>query len=125
MDRARRHIFATRLITAILTVVLAALGFAHRPAAVLGDAGLAAYVTAGGSIADLCDADGSTRLHGGTHCDACRLVGAAILPVPYVHYLPGNPRLASAGTFPAPLLRPEFPRDPSRVVRGPPLARFS
>jgi hypothetical protein len=117
-------IAATVLLAVVLAVLLAGLGFAHRPGTSSSDARLAAYVSAGGSLSDLCDADGSAGFHRGLPCDACRLAGVAILPD--APPLPGAdahspvPRLGLGGTGRG----PAFLRDPSRGVRAPPAPGF-
>jgi hypothetical protein len=116
---------ASSLLTVLLAVVLAGLGFAHRPGGPVSDPRLAAYVSAGGSVSDLCEAHGRDGPSGARPCEACRLVGAALLPEAPPLAAPGAPlpalRLARDGEG----LRTAFLRDPSRGVRGPPVPGFS
>lgn len=101
---------------------MATSGFAHRLGAPTLDTGLLAYLDAGGTLADLCG-DPDDPLHpSGQVCEACLLVGAAVLP-------PITDTVTQAALGPALCLtapdRTEnrsFTRDPSRGVRAPPHA---
>lgn len=63
-----------------LLVAFATAGLSHRAASQLPDPDLVAYVQAGGALSDICgDADGGAHL-GASTCEACRLVGVAVLP---------------------------------------------
>src|SRR6056297_2860840 len=63
-----------------LLVAFATAGLSHRAASQLPDPDLVAYVQAGGVLSDICgDADGGAH-PGASTCEACRLVGVAVLP---------------------------------------------
>ncbi len=63
-----------------LLVAFATAGLSHRAASQLPDPDLVAYVQAGGALSDICGgADGGAH-PGASTCEACRLVGVAVLP---------------------------------------------
>lgn len=108
------------LVVLALICALAGSGFAHRVAEPSGEPALAAYVLAGGSLAELCgDVDGP-RHDILQSCEACRLVNSAVLAEhdTVVASVVGKPsRLEVSGhqsAFTATRL------DQSRLVRGPP-----
>ncbi len=68
------------LVVLALLCALAGTGFAHRIAGPEHDPALAAYVQAGGSLADLCADDEAPQRDMANGCESCRLVGAAVLP---------------------------------------------
>lgn len=85
-----------------LGLALTGVGAAHRPVDHPEQrAALAAFVAAGGSLADLCHDAGD---HGGDHampeCPACTLTGAVVLPAVAEVALP-VPVLAQRGLWPA------------------------
>jgi Na+/H+-dicarboxylate symporter len=106
-----------------LGLALAGVGAAHRPVERPGDAAaLAAFVAAGGSVADLCHDAGD---HGGhparMECPACTLTGAVVLPQIAAVALP-VPVLAQRGLWPAQVvafLSSSF--TPVPPARGPPV----
>ncbi|QYX56884.1 hypothetical protein K1T73_00230 [Roseovarius sp. SCSIO 43702] len=106
----------------LLTVVLgfALTGFAHRVGASDTDPGLAAYLDAGGSLAEICGDVGSDDHAKSQICEACRLVGAAILPVPAdaLARLDGK-ALKQPNRWQGTRLVTPW-RDPARQARGPP-----
>lgn len=113
-----------KLITSFaLIIAMAASGLAHagvRPPALSPD--LAEYVLAGGSLADICGYAGEQEGAQGQKCEACRLIGAALIPrichgVPIV--LSDQTRVL---TFAAKRLHQQHPLDPARQTRAPPQA---
>ena len=62
----------------LLAWAAAVLAGAVAPAAAPLDPRLAAFVAAGGSLDDICGGHHGGR--GEPHCDACRLLGPAVLP---------------------------------------------
>jgi len=102
-----------------LFVALTGAGVAHRTQMPVMDDGLAAYLAAGGSLADLC---GDGDVEGGSHgCAACHLVAGAVLPavassfclLPAHQYTP----LPDAQLH----FHAHLAADPSRPVRAPPV----
>lgn len=107
------------LVVVALSVVTAVSGLAHRHHAPDLRTDSFAYIWAGGSLADICGDPNSIHDFSET-CDACRLVGPALLPgtgVAYGSFLPTTPRwpvLARSASLIS------SPSDPSRPVRAPP-----
>lgn len=111
--------FARLAVVFALAFAMATYGFAHRAASADVDESLQSYVSAGGSLADICGEIGTGLSQ---TCDACRLVDTAFVPtlssqcqsaidakiVAVVAVVPA-PTIANAG-------------DPSRLVRAPPVA---
>ncbi len=91
-----RQLAALLLVPALVVAGLAAgaAGVSEEPDR--RDPALVAFLAMGGDIADIC----GQRGHGGgvRHCDACRLVSAAILPTPSYDWS----RAARATTLQAP-----------------------
>lgn len=107
-------------LTLILAVATAALGFAHRPPSA-DDEAFAAYVLAGGDLADLCgDTDGDGLSD--HDCPACHLTASTLAPDPIE-----TPRSAEL-RFVAQVVAPRESRavrhvlDPARGLRAPPFA---
>ncbi|MFQ6550163.1 hypothetical protein AADZ90_019620 [Aestuariibius sp. 2305UL40-4] len=71
------RLIASRLIVCLVAVALAALGGGHRLAAAEDEARIAAYVLGGGDFSDIC---GDGPAHQDRGCEACRLVGEALVP---------------------------------------------
>lgn len=69
-------------VTAMLVAALLTLGFAHRISLPETDPDLLAYLQAGGSLADICDASDDVPHGLNQNCEACRLVDAAACPAP-------------------------------------------
>lgn len=120
MKRFMSH-FALRLgLVAILSLGLATLGFAHRTAN-HADSDLAAFLDAGGTLADLCQDATPGPLQVETGCDACRLIAAAHAPGPVL--VPANSGFADLVQHGChgDLRAEQTAYDPSRAVRAPPL----
>lgn len=112
------QLFARFFVVFALIVAMATSGFAHKAVVSEIDDDLLSYVSAGGSLDDLCGEFGLTT---GQSCDACRLVDQADVP-PVQAVLRGcidvsvasrdvatQSFVASSGT------------DPARPVRAPPV----
>lgn len=84
--RAMRHVFVLSLmrLALVLTIAcgLAATGFAHRVTAATDDPAVAAFLAAGGTLADLCGPAADDAATPRTGCPACQLVAIAALPDP-------------------------------------------
>lgn len=108
------------LVVFALVCALASTGFAHRFVSQPVDPALAGYVSAGGSLADICgETEGSSHQNVQT-CEACRLVTAVVLPdhgparsVPFG-------KLSTVQVPVADLDMQSAPLDLSRAARGPP-----
>lgn len=115
-----RSFFFRFLTSCALIIALAASGFAHASPRMAFSADLLAYVAAGGSLDDLCGTAGEQDGARTQKCEACRLVGVAILP----RDCHGIPVRLSDQTFKlsfvAKRLHQTRPLDPSRLTRAPP-----
>lgn len=105
-----------------LILAIAAIGFAHSNARKALSPELAAYVAEGGSLADICGGTDKQNSAHGQKCEACRLIGAALMP----RNCYGVPLLVSDQTriltFVAKRLHRARPLDPTRLTRAPPKA---
>lgn len=83
---------------------------------------LAIYVAAGGSLADICGGSDEQGSAYGQKCEACRLIGAVLVP----RNCHGVPLLISDQTrvltFVAKRLHHTRQLDPTRLTRAPPTA---
>lgn len=125
--KASRMINAPKTLSKLLTsfaliFAMAVSALAHvgmRPAL---SPDLAEYVLAGGELSDLCGYSGEQDGARGQKCEACRLIGAALIPrvchgVPVV--ISDQTRVLS---FVAKRLHQQHPLDPTRQTRAPPQA---
>jgi len=75
--------FARFWLAGLLAFALAGTALAHRAAPNTQDLALAQFLAAGGTLADLCHSDHTPHHSAESSCDACRLIGAALLsPAP-------------------------------------------
>ncbi|KPF41765.1 hypothetical protein [Rhizobium sp. AAP43] len=114
---------AAKILRILCAMVFLSVGFAHRtPAAIATDFQSAAYSLPDGTFADLCIADrGHTRSHQTGDCEACRLAGAVLLPVPCDGWLISA--FQSLGKADAAEARPYVPQASEQPrSRGPPLS---
>ncbi|MFZ1468820.1 MAG: hypothetical protein WAT09_07540 [Paracoccaceae bacterium] len=74
-----RYCLARASLLLVLATALVMTGFAHRMPNT-DDMARAAYVLAGGDIADLCAEPGSPGRVGHPDCPACQIVGPATVP---------------------------------------------
>lgn len=117
----RAQITICKFLTAIaLMFALVSSGFAHTGYRSAMSADLAAYVAAGGALNDICGGSGEQNSTVGQKCEACRLIGAALVPracvaVPMI--LTDQTRVLS---FVAKRLHHDRPLDPTRLTRAPP-----
>lgn len=113
--------FCRLLLCLSLVLAMATSGFAHRGVESGPAPELAAYLAAGGSLADLCGDVGGGH-EGVQSCAACRLIEAAFMPFEAV----GVPLRLSAGTQAHVLVAKRLQRsrglDPARLTRAPPAA---
>ena len=109
------------MLLAVLTVALVAPGFAHRVPST-SDASLAAYMLAGGEIADLCgDLDGD-GLPDHADCPACHIAGGADLPPAILTLRDADLAFVAQVTAPRESCAVRAVLDPARGLRAPPLA---
>jgi len=104
-----------------LIIAMAAAAFAHSGGRPAMTPEIAQYLAAGGSFSDICgsleDPDGAQ----GQKCEACRIMGAALVPntcntAPVVLTQHGRTL-----RFIAQLVHNSRPLDPARLTRAPPL----
>jgi hypothetical protein len=110
------------LVAIVFTLTMAASGFAHRPGAALAEMQLAPYLAAGGNLSELCQGVGGHGPVAGKPCDACRLIGAAVMPEPTALRPLEFPRALAGAPNGCDVSRIAFARDPARGVRAPPFA---
>ena len=129
MRRAMMPVLMRGLLALILGLALAGAGAAHRPVERPAQAAaLAAFLQAGGTLADLCHEAGDTG-HGGGHatmeCPACQLQKSGCLVA--VVTLPVALRFARSEALPFAEMRLAVPasRDERPPARGPPPFRLS
>ncbi|MBY5931705.1 hypothetical protein KUV51_01735 [Tateyamaria omphalii] len=110
------------LICAVM-VALATIGFAHQTAQPeTPSPELAAYVAAGGSLADLCGPfDGGSQVHI-QKCEACRISDTALWPSGHCTDRPLTLAKIFAFSFIAKRLIERHGLDAARLVRAPPHA---
>ncbi|GGH58410.1 polyketide synthase [Frigidibacter albus] len=108
------------VLTLLLLVASATGGLAHRAPLTPDDVALQAHAQVWG-LADpaLCADAGDSELAGPTRCDACRLVGAALVPDLARPLLLCGRVLPLAWALPEPL-RTAFAARPAHPARAPP-----
>lgn len=116
-------LFALRaLLRLVLMLAMIGVGFAHQIAAREISPELAAYVAAGGTLADLCGTAGDDETGATSDCQACRISDGAALhplcPQPVIAVLDQT----QVYRFVAKRLLHRHGRDPSRLTRAPPVA---
>lgn len=116
------RLICSALVVLAVTVALSGLSFAHRaPSA--ADSMLAAYQLVAADTGDLCETGAPARAGG--DCQACRLDGTTLLPMPVT---PARPfacqvqRKQALTEVAAP--RPRV-RDPAHGLRAPPAVPFA
>ncbi|WP_281991180.1 hypothetical protein [Sulfitobacter geojensis] len=114
--------FYSSLVAAALILAVALSGFAHRGGQAALSPDLAAYVAAGGALADLCGGPGEQEGGPSQKCEACRQIGAAVIP----HSVRCAPAILNGETrtltFVAKRLHHARPLDPAQLTRAPPQA---
>lgn len=117
-----KSLFSRFFTSCALIIALAASGFAHASPRMASSPELLAYVAAGGSLDDLCGTVGEQDGAQTQKCEACRLIGAVVLP----RDCHGVPILLSDQalklSFVAKRVNHTRPLDPSRLTRAPPHA---
>lgn len=113
-----RHALLRLCLTFALALATAGAGLAHRAPAP-GEARLAAYTLAGGSIADLCGTAGHAE---GMVCAFCQPQEAAEAPPAPAAWRADRWPLVSANAGRPAVAAPGRVLDPSRPLRGPPAA---
>ncbi len=102
-----------------LAVAVIASAFAHSHVKAPLAPELAEYVAMGGSLEDICGHAGEGNATG-QKCEACRLLGAAIVPR-NIHEIPNSVLLSTCRmSFVAKRLQETRPLDPARLTRAPP-----
>ncbi len=118
------HVRVRFAIVGVLALAMACIGFAHRPGLAADEARLAAYIAVGGAISDLCASQGGAARHDASKiCDACRLVGAAMLRETQGMAVWQRGYVLARGAIPRADVAAMHTRDPSRAVRAPPVLR--
>ncbi|QIE45810.1 hypothetical protein G5B38_09885 [Pseudohalocynthiibacter aestuariivivens] len=122
MSKMTHHLVMRYFGFAVLCVALAAIGFAHRGTSAPRDPGLLAYLSAGGTLSDICGDVRGGKGTAGQGCEACRLTGAAILPemasvLNETYLRPRGKRISAQYVY-----APHVDLDLSRLTRAPPRA---
>lgn len=109
-------------LVALLALALVAVGFAHR-APSLQQTALAAYLSAGGTLGNLCVAsDPAAPEASRGDCPACHLSATAALPEVAMLARPAGLRLLAEVTAPRASRAPQAVLDHARASRAPPQA---
>lgn len=114
--------FCKLLTPLALIFAMAVSGFAHKTMQPSLSPGFAAYVAAGGSLADICGGSGEQDGAQGQKCEACRLIGAALVPRNCHGIALKLSDQTRIFTFIAKRLHHTRPLDPARLTRAPPQA---
>ncbi|APX13840.1 hypothetical protein [Tateyamaria omphalii] len=109
------------LICAVM-IALATIGFAHQNTQPSPSPELAAYVAAGGSLADLCGLPGSDGQAPVQNCEACRISDSAAWTRIHCADRPVTLAKVFAFSFVAKRLIERRGLDAARLVRAPPHA---
>lgn len=106
-------------LTLALLFALAGIGFAHR-APQPDDAGKLAFLMAGGTLADVCDAGDDAGMAGGD-CPACHLPAVVIVPAVDLPVLVAELAFVAKVVAPRQSRAARVVRDPGHGLRAPPL----
>lgn len=109
-----------RLVILALLAVALAFGSGMRADPPSADPQLAAFLAAGGSLADICHDAGMDKAAPGRHCAFCPATVASLLPEPGGLRLLAETRILAEIVHPAELRAASRPRDPAVSPRGPP-----
>lgn len=108
------------LLTFALLCAIMASGFAHTVSRTNVPQELSDYIALGGAVADICgEADNSTGASG-AKCEACRLIGAAVLPPATCQNAYRLRDTSVKLRFVATQFRYSQSLDPARLSRAPP-----
>lgn len=120
MHTALRHRLSGLILTLVLLVASAAGGQAHRAPLTPDDVALQAHAQFWGeALPALCADAGESELPDTGRCDACRLIGAALLPDPALPLLLRGQPLPRP-LAPQPVLREAFAARAAHPARAPP-----
>lgn len=117
INRLRLHSLILMLVLGVSMMLSA---FAHSMPAP-EDTALASFVMAGGDLSDICNDSGDAKKQV-SGCDACRLVGAAVMSEPMLCPVAVERVIAATVLIPAETRATRAPRDPALGGRAPPLA---
>ncbi|WP_147108909.1 hypothetical protein [Tateyamaria sp. syn59] len=115
------HLCKTGLICAVM-IALATIGFAHQNAQPDVSPEFAAYIAAGGSLADLCGLPGTGTPANVQNCEACRISDSASWTRAHGTEPPVILASVFAFSFIAKRLAERGDLDAARLVRAPPHA---
>ena len=117
---SRPSILMHYLTALVVKIVLALVGFAHKTTQTNLSPEMAAFVSAGGSLTDLCGDIGGTEQTGYSDCEACRIADSMIQLrcVDSADYVTLQKTLTFA--FVAKRLSQSRGLDPARLTRAPP-----
>lgn len=119
--RFRPITFVRYFTVCAILIALTAVGFAHRLDRGAASPELAAYVAAGGDLADLCGTDGQGGKLGSS-CDACRIVDATVILRTTCGTTTAHTLRTQNFAFVATEVHRRHPHDPARLTRAPPQA---
>lgn len=121
MMLALRSSLAGLLVVISLIVALAATGLAHH-APSSADLGKQAFLLSGGSMGDLCTDMDDDSAPPADDCQACHLVGSAIVPTTDLPLLQAELAFQAKVTAPRESRALRVVRDPALGLRAPPIA---
>lgn len=117
---ARRGIGLGRLVILAMLAVTLAFGSGLRAAPLSADPQIAAFLAAGGSLADICHDTGTDKAAPRQHCAFCPVAVASLLPEPGGFSLLAERRIHAEIVHPAEIRAAARARDPAVSPRGPP-----
>jgi|GEM_PF-5308217 len=79
MSQNIKHTFFKILVSIVLSLSIASIGFGHRVGTIEQDQAMQEYILSGGSIWDICGDPSSSGSQTHKQCEACRLVDATDL----------------------------------------------
>lgn len=114
-----QHIYLRHLVLALLTLALLSVPFAHRAGAAPVTQQMSMFLSAGGSLDDIC---GGTGGHVNSGCESCRITATLLMPPAAQSVQPASlPVLILADAATLSITAPMTPYL-SPLVRAPPMS---
>ena len=114
------HLLGRHLVTISLISAFVSLGFAHKDVPTPMSPELAAYLAAGGSLADICSGDHEPEHEQPIDCEACRIADSIVTMHGGKQVAPAELGVVQNWRFIAKRLSQSQGLDPARLTRAPP-----